>query len=299
MRYKKLDLNQLIVLDSLLTERSVSSASERLNLSQPATSCALGRLREHFDDELLVQVGKTMVLTPLAQSLTQPLRDVTLRLQAFTIVHADFDAQSARRTLRIDASDYVIEVLLTEAMRLCWSEAPHIQIEIARLGTQSVERLERGDVDLLVCPAFRAARSQPLEPLFQDTLSCIAWDQNTEVETELTEAQYYQMGHVAAYRGAPDNGVAALKDRRRCEVTVPGFTLIPRFVVGTPRIALLQTRLASAAARSLPLRVLPCPVNLPAVEVVVQWHRYREEDPLLTWIRSLLRRVVEQQAVRP
>jgi LysR family transcriptional regulator, nod-box dependent transcriptional activator len=297
MRFNKLDLNQLVVLDALLTERGVSAAAKRLDLSQPAASCALRRLRDHFDDDLLVQVGKAMVLTPLAQTLVQPLRDVRLRLQAFGVVHAGFDAKTAQRTLKVEASDYVIEVLLTEVVRHCWSEAPHVRIEVSQLGTHTGERLEQGDIDLVVCPAFRAMRSQPSELLFQDTLSCVVWNKNTEVGSQLSEAQYHQLGHVAAYRGAPEDG--RLKDRRRCEVTVPGFTLVPQFVVGSPRIALLQTRLAVAAARSLPLRVLPCPVDLPLVEVVAQWHKYRDEDPLLSWIRALFRRVVQQMPAVP
>ena len=67
MRFNKLDLNQLVVLDALLSERSVTKAAQRLFLSQSATSCAMARLREYFDDELLVQVGRAMVLTPRAE----------------------------------------------------------------------------------------------------------------------------------------------------------------------------------------------------------------------------------------
>jgi LysR family nod box-dependent transcriptional activator len=298
MRFNKLDLNQLVVLDALLAERSVSKTAERLFLSQPATSCALGRLRGYFEDDLLVQVGKTMVLTPLAQSMAQPLRDVVLRLQAFTTVHADFDPKTAARKLKVEASDYVIEVFLTEAMRHCWAEAPHIEIDIRRLGARSVERLEQGEADLLICPEFRAGRSQPSEPLFRDTMSCIVWEGNTDVGTELTQAEFFSLGHVAAVWGdgqlpAKDQ-MFPTKDKRKCEVIVPGFTLIPQFVVGTRRVAALQTRLAMQAAQSLPLRVLPCPIETPLVQEVVQWHRFREEDPLLRWFRSLFQRVATQ-----
>lgn len=72
MRFNKLDLNLLVALDALLTERSISRAGERLHLSQPATSNALARLRTYFDDELLVQQGRTMVLTPRAEGLLDP-----------------------------------------------------------------------------------------------------------------------------------------------------------------------------------------------------------------------------------
>ncbi len=86
-----------------------------------------------------------------------------------------------------------------------------------------------------------------------------------EIKNGLSEDQYHQLGHVAAYRGAPDNGAAALKDRRRCEVTVPDFTLIPQFVVGTRRIALLQTR-----SRRLPRKSCRC-AYCPASSACLRW----------------------------
>ena len=82
MRFNKLDLNLLVVLDSLLTTRSVSRTAERLFLSQPATSLSLSRLRAYFEDDLLVAVGKTQVLTPLAADMIKPVRDVLLRDRA-------------------------------------------------------------------------------------------------------------------------------------------------------------------------------------------------------------------------
>lgn len=92
MRFNKLDLNQLVVLDAILSTRSVGRAAERLFLSQPATSCSLARLREYFEDELLVPVGKTQVLTPLATELVKPVRDVLLQIQTIT--------RASRRSIR-------------------------------------------------------------------------------------------------------------------------------------------------------------------------------------------------------
>src|SRR5215216_5485695 len=110
MRFNKLDLNQLVVLDAVLAERSVKRAADKLFLSPPATSCALARLREYFEDELLLQVGKTMVLTPKAESLKRPVRDVLLQVQAITTINPSFDAKTSTRKIIIQASDYVLNV---------------------------------------------------------------------------------------------------------------------------------------------------------------------------------------------
>lgn len=82
-----------------MAERSVKRASEKLFLSAPTTSCALARLREYFEDELLVQVGKTMVLTPKAESLKKPVRDVLLQVQVITTTNPTFDAKASTRKI--------------------------------------------------------------------------------------------------------------------------------------------------------------------------------------------------------
>ena len=91
MRFNKLDMNLLVVLDALLATQSVGKAAERLFLSQPATSLALGRLREFFQDELLVSVGKAMVPTPLAAELAAPVREVLVQVQTISRARPTFD----------------------------------------------------------------------------------------------------------------------------------------------------------------------------------------------------------------
>ncbi len=116
MRYGRLDLNLLVALDVLLTERSVSLAADRLCLSQSATSSALGRLREYFEDELLVVKGRAMILTARAEELIEPVRAVLEQIRTTVAVAPPFDPATADRTIRMMASDYSTEVLLTRVL---------------------------------------------------------------------------------------------------------------------------------------------------------------------------------------
>ena len=125
MRFNKLDLNQLVVLDTLLDERSVTRAAQRLFLSQSATSSAMARLREYFDDELLVQVGKAMVLTPRAEGLRRPVREVLRQIQAITNDSPEFDPATSDRKIVVETSDYVISVFLGEVLRRASVESAH------------------------------------------------------------------------------------------------------------------------------------------------------------------------------
>src|SRR5262245_4933192 len=112
MRFNRLDLNLLVALDALLAEQNITRAAERLHLSQSAVSGALARLREHFQDELLVQVGRRMTRTPLAESLAQPVREILAQVQATVERRPGFDPSTSDRQFSIMVSDYVTTVLM-------------------------------------------------------------------------------------------------------------------------------------------------------------------------------------------
>lgn len=297
MRFNKLDLNQLVVLDAVLAERSVKKAADRLFLSPPATSCALARLREYFEDDLLLQVGKTMVLTPKAESLRKPVRDVLLQVQAITTTSPTFDPLTSTRRITIEASDYVMNVFLAEVLRRAWHEAPLMQFDLRVVGMHSHADLENGEVDMLIAPEFFAAPDHPIERLFEDTWSCVSWVGNDELETTLSLERYLALGHVIIEWGAgrlvtSDERVAANHGYvRRREITAPSFTVVPQLLIGTKRIATLQTRMARLLSLHAPLRVLSCPLPMPTLVEGVQWHKYQERDPAISWFRELLRRV--------
>ena len=130
MDFGGLDLNLLVALDALFAEKSVSRAGERLHLSQSATSGALARLREAFHDPLLVQVGRRMTLTPLAEGLVEPVRDFLMQAEAILNNSPAFDPLNSTRKFRLLMSDYAQTVVMTEALPRLQNLAPGVTIEI-------------------------------------------------------------------------------------------------------------------------------------------------------------------------
>lgn len=297
MQLQGLDLNHLVVLEALLRRKSVTRAAEEVFLSQPATSCALARLREFFDDPLLVKVGRSMTLTATAESMVEPLHDLLVQIGQLNEIKPEFDPMTVKRKLRIEASDYLIKIFLADVITRCGEEAPGLEFDLRLTGVRSSERLDRGETDLLIAPDFVTSSAHPTERLFDDDFSCIAWVGNKKVGKSMSIDKFFSLAHVATeYAGG---ALLSIEDRvfqkegrdRRREISVPHFTLIPSFVIGTERIATLQTRLAKLLARSLPLRVMPCPVATLAFTEFTQWHRYQERDPTICWIRGVLQQV--------
>ncbi|MES2258145.1 MAG: LysR family transcriptional regulator [Pseudomonadota bacterium] len=302
MRFNKLDLNQLVVLDALLFERNVTKASERLFLSQSATSCALARLRDYFDDDLLMSIGKTLVLTPLAESMIAPLRDVLLQVQAITQSKQHFDPLLSSRKITIEASDYVMSVFLIKVIQCAAIEAPHMQFDLRSMGVNSLEHLDRGDTDLLIAPAFYLSSSHPADALFEDSFSCVAWSGNDSIGDELTLDTYLHSGHVCTEWGAgrylalDHHLTEQIGMQLRREILAPSFTVLPAMVIGNKRLATIQTRLAKQMAQTAPLRVLKCPLAIPNLVETLQWHKHQQRDPAISWVRNLLKRTAAQLA---
>jgi LysR family transcriptional regulator, nod-box dependent transcriptional activator len=300
MRFNRFDLNQLVILDALLAERSVTKAAERIFLSQPAMSCALTRLRRYFNDGLVVQAGNSMSLTPMAEAMIGPVHDILLQIDAVTKMKPEFDPKTIARKLRIKASDYVMAVYLGRVVQRCLDEAPNLEFRLEFIDDDSSERLERGEVDFLIAPDFHISADHPSELLFDDTFSCLAWGGNSDIGGSITSEEFFSLGHVAPeWSGGRllsivDYALAKHGRALRHEVVVPSFMMVSHFLIGTGRIAVLQTRLAQMLTANAPLRVLRCPVEMPVVKIMAQWHRYQDLDPAIAWFRSVLQREVAE-----
>lgn len=300
MRFNRLDLNLLVALDALISEKSITRASHRLNLSQSATSGVLARLRDYFKDELLVQVGRNLILTPLAVSLTEPVRNVLLQIQQTIEIQPAFDPATATREFRIFASDFVSTVMLGELGRRISVEAPGISLAISPTTANPAEQLERGEVELVILPRKYMSESQPTERLFDETYTCIVWNDNTLVGETLSLDQYMALGHVSSRFGA---AVTSFEERfmkdegydRRIEVSTTNFTSMPHFVIGTNRIATMHMRLARMLSRYYPIRLVAPPIAIPRLEMCMQWSPFLERDPAHQWLRKVLLEVAQAE----
>jgi DNA-binding transcriptional LysR family regulator len=293
MRFNRLDLNLLVALDVLLSEKSITRAARRLHLSQSAASGALGRLREYFNDELLVQVGRTLAPTPLGASLAAPVRKVLLQIQATIDVRPDFDPATAVREFRILASDYISTVLLGEFGRQVALCAPHITLDILPLTETRFELLDRADADLIILPRKFVSEAHPVQVLFEETYTCVVWNGNGNIGSTLTLADYMAAGHESSRFGDGNLSFEEwfLKTNgldRRIEVSTTNFTSLPHFVIGTRRIATMHTRLARTLARYYPIRLLPPPLEFPTLEMCMQWNACVDHDPSHVWLRGRL-----------
>ena len=304
MHFEQLDLNLLVALDALLTERSITAAGVRVHLTQSAMSGALSRLREFFNDELLTQVGRKMVPTPLGESLAEPVRQLLLQVRATINTKPGFDPATSTRHFSVMMSDYVDTVLMSELLRRAEDVAPRVRFNVVSndIGPPT-EFLDRADVDLLIMPREYLSDKHPREDLYTDGYACVVWNENPLVGDSLTPEQYLGLGHVVLQFG---RGRIPVQDEwfltklgvtRRIEVLAMNFNSVPQHIVGTKRIATIHRRLAEYYARYLPLKILSPPYPLPSLTEAVQWHRVFEADLGNLWLRTLFKQVAAESFV--
>ena len=290
MRFGRLDLNLLVALDALLTERSVSLAADRLCLSQSATSSALGRLRDYFGDELLVVRGRQMVLTARAEGLVEPVRAVLEQVRSTIAVAPTFDPATADRQIRIMASDYSTEVLLAKVASEFERTAPGIRLEIQPMTDQPVDALERNQIDLLLTIDFAVSGEHPIETLFEDDYVVVGWNQNPAMQEKMTKQLYLSLGHVTSRFGKAripafeDAFMRRQKQSRRVDVVAPSFLSLPGMVIGSNRIATMHRRLANRLSNILPLTIKELPFSVPPIRQALQWHIANSNDTGLRWV---------------
>jgi DNA-binding transcriptional LysR family regulator len=300
MRFNRLDLNQLVALDALLREKSVSKAAERIYLSQSAMSNSLTRLREYFQDELLVPTGRKMVITSLGERLAPEVKSILISIQKVTQIRETFDISEVDAEVSIIVSDYVSSVFMPAVVRAVALEAPNVRIRMSILNGSYLDRLDRGEVDFVIAPENFTHPAQPTEFLFQDRFCCVAWDQNAAIKAGVKFEDYQKLGHVVTQieegRTAlfEDWFLAKYGKVRRIEVICLYFSLLPSLVVGTNRIATVHHELAKLYQSTFPIAIHELPVEMPIFREYIQYHKSFGSDQVSLWFRDLLHRVAAQ-----
>ncbi len=288
MQFHRFDLNLLIALDTLLREKNITRAAEKVFVSQPAMSAALHRLRDYFGDPLLVRVGRDMELSPRALSLVEPVREVLLLIQTTLGTQPTFTAATTQREFTVIVSEEAVPGLLPAILERVSTEAPGIRINIELVSHAALSRLEYGDADLCLClDSLRLfeTRAYP-DTLHSVRLRPVRWvcavDRNhPSVGDSITAEQYFSLPHVfgrpAGTPHRPRNSRAGCWTwTSPCTSRCPSLLHLPYVLPGTRLIATLPERVAKMFADALPIKTFPVPFETPPLSEILLWHKRNE-----------------------
>lgn len=301
MRFKGLDLNLLVAFDALMATRSVSRSAERLNLSQPAMSAALARLREYFGDELLQLQGKRMHPTPFADELMPQVRESLLGLEVMLSRSPNFDPRTSQRSFKIVTSDYVFASLIVPLVAQLAEDAPGIRIDCGLPQPSTVQELEEGKIDITITPEYVIGGNHLSYVLYREPQVVVGWSGNPAIAGGvITEEAFFDAGHVVVVLGGgqtlsyADRTLELMGRGRMIEATVAIFTAVPWLIEGTNRLSVMHSRLAEQLKGRFAISTAPVPFEIPAMKQMLSYHPGRKDDAGLTWLRGRIEAIAQR-----
>lgn len=300
MNIRRINLNLLVALDALLTEKNVTQAGNNIHITQSAMSSALARLRELFNDPLLIREGRAMKLTSKALELAPKVHEILLQIER-TIMPTDFDPKSSEHTFRIGMSDYVEFVLLPKLLPLLDKVAPNVRLKITHLNAlDKREPFDEMQLDIGIGIVFdKTHESLSTELLFTDTSACVADAKNPLLQKKLTLQKYLQAKHMVIifpeepYRSCIDITLDKLGYKRNSVIAVPH--MIPGLfaLANTALLVTTTSIIAHSIAKSLKLAIQKPPFKTELVEVKQAWPKQFDNNSGHKWLRHMIKQAAE------
>jgi DNA-binding transcriptional LysR family regulator len=294
---KSLDLNLLVALKALLEEKHVTRAAERIHLSQPAMSRALGKLRIIFNDPLLVKGKNGLHLTPKAKEIFQPLKSILSDI-AQLISPTSFEPHLEKKEIIIATRDYEATVILPHIIKAVSKEAPNISFSIIPLIGDDLTPLEHQEVDFVIAGSESQSTTLFRYTLFKDKFTCLVSSDNKINEETLTLSKYISMKHcLVTIRNlgfsAVDKVLHQKKMKRNIHVRMPHFLAAANAVACSDMIITLPHRLCLHLSQQKRYHLLEPPLKLPDIPIYLYWHLGNQNNPLNQWLRKIIREAVK------
>jgi len=294
MRY---DLNLLKAFDALYKERNVTRAAELINVSQPAMSAILARLRELFHDPLFIRDKFGMSPTEKARYIHPVLEKALSELDSVVFGEQELDLRNEKRTFSIAANDYFQMVILPRVLTCIREQAPLIKImSLPYLQDMADNGIMSGQTDFAFGRHYDPPENLVAVQAMTDNLACLASINNSRIgdDTKISLALFEELQHVVVKpAGKLKTGIFKILQKynikRDTACTVSNFNSVPGIVENTNYLAVLPKRLCQQLAKSHSLRVYELPTkiaNLRDFPFHLSWHRRYQNDPAHRWLRQ-------------
>ncbi|MBU2515863.1 LysR family transcriptional regulator [bacterium] len=301
MNLADFDLNLLVVFDAIYKEKNLTRAGQRLNLSQPAISHALNRLRNAFDDPLFVRHGYQMEPTPLTEELKENIKKVLELTERTLEDRGSFDPYRSTRTFYIGMQDYPMIVVLPRLIQTLNESAPNVNIRTFHMSIEGRKTaLEDGKLDMVIGIRQDFGSSIFQQYLFKDNEVCIFRRDHPTIKEELTLEQYLQAEFIGLSisdikQARIDRRLKEMGYKRKTRLTVENEVTIPQLVSRSDYLANIARLVANEYLPWLPIKALPLPIELEELEFFQYWHDRHQKDPGHNWLRQTIKKVCSTQ----
>jgi len=300
VQLRGVDTNLIIALRALLLHQNVTRAAKEVGLSQSSMSHALGRLRAHFADPLLVPAGRRLVLTERGKGLVGPVGAAVSELERVFARAEPFDPKTSRRVFRIGATDNLELYVLPHLAATMQKAAPGIDVRVYAIAPDWPAALQRGDIELKLGRKYAVPKTLESQDLSHEQFACVV-RHGHPVSARPSVEEYAALEHVvvaptAAIGAEPAGHVDAILAkqglRRRIVMTLPHFLVAPFVVAGSDLALTAPARLLGAFTTALGLRRLQLPLKLSGYILSQVWAERSNDDQGHRWLRGVVVRAL-------
>jgi DNA-binding transcriptional LysR family regulator len=294
MHISRVDLNLFIVFEAIYTEGGVTRASQKLNLTQPAISHALGRLRQLFDDPLFVRQGQAMVSTPLARSIIEPIRRSLRGFEVTLNELARFDPATTKKQFTLALRDVLESTMLPPLMVRVSESAPLVDIAAIQVDRRELEsELAAGTLDAAIDVLLPLSSDILHTRIELDTIVVVARKGHPAMNGPLDLTTYLTQDHILASSrrkgpGLEDFELSRLGLQRRIRLRCQHYFAACRVVSQTDLVLTMPERYARVANQQFDNQILAFPLEMPPFDVYLYWHANVDNDPANRWLREQL-----------
>ncbi|MGX5172545.1 LysR family transcriptional regulator [Aliikangiella sp. IMCC44653] len=288
---KNIDLNLLPALKVLLTQKNVSRAADMMQLSQPAMSRIFSRLKQEFDDPLMVRAGNQYQLTPRAQILLSQLTQLLPEIESLWL-NDEVTLEEAEQTIVLAGTDMDV-VYVSDRINQIQLAAPKLNFAIRSTTPRSLDSLISGEIDL-VLTAFNDSRAGLYRQLLTQEefvvvagKDCVLSADSLDLETYLKQ-RHGKFSFEEPTRGRVDAALEQLGKQRLISLSLPTFLQIPQFLADSSLLFSVPRSFANYLATHFAIKILPLPFATRHLEIYLYWHERQHQHRLNRWIRQRL-----------
>lgn len=292
MNIKTLDLNLLLVFNALMETRSVSKGAKLLNLSQPAMSHALSRLRVSLSDELFVRTPKGMIPTPKSEKIKDFIAQGLGVIEMGLFEGAEFNPDQSERNFTITSSDCECMTFIPYLVSNIIKNSPNISLTFRPPTIESfISDLDSSKVDLALGVGVQPRANLVIENIYSEDYICLTRKDNPLVKNEVSLKEYLSFEHIlidplGARKGIVDSSLEKIGVKRNIRVSIPQFALTPWIFLNNDLIVTIPKTLGEEFLKILPVKSFAPPVEIKTLEGQMIWHKRNTNDPAHTWLRK-------------
>lgn len=289
----KVDLNLFVVFDAIYRESNITKAASVLNLSQPAVSHSLGKLRSYFDDALFIRQGNEMRPTPVAKNVIEDVREALHQLQVCLVQSRQFQPLTSRKNFSLSLHGSLEPYYLPILQESLSVESPAVSLRSnTRVRRSELEtKLASGDIDLAIDALIPVSNNILHTQLELDQLVVVARKNHPAIKSKLDLETYLRLEHVLVSSrstgpGLEDFELSRIGLHRNIKVRCQHAISACRIIISNDMLLTLPKTAAKMYSDMLDIVIYPMPVELPSLDVHLYWHVNVDKEPANKWLRN-------------